>query len=193
MQQSSAFHPAVRDQSQFLKRCKLAHDPVRSRCLQSGACSCGTQIPIARVAPPTSPHRGFLPWRFSDAGHRSVRRQSCVAGIRKPSQKRPRAGAAIFVTQTTRSPRRQARAPVCGPRHQFVRPVRLRRSTSDLQIWMTFVARKPAPSSSRSYSLRVLSRPPVIASIIMYDALARYASGPSGMTFSNTSSLPRPE
>ena len=29
----------------------------------------GTQIPIARDEPPSLPSRGFLPWRFSDAGH----------------------------------------------------------------------------------------------------------------------------
>ena len=28
----------------------------------------GTQIPIAHAAPPTYPSRGFLPWRFADAG-----------------------------------------------------------------------------------------------------------------------------
>ena len=28
----------------------------------------GTQIPIAQAAPPTSPSRGFLPWRFADVG-----------------------------------------------------------------------------------------------------------------------------
>ena len=28
----------------------------------------GTQIPIAHAAPPSCPSRGFLPWRFADAG-----------------------------------------------------------------------------------------------------------------------------
>ena len=45
VQQSSAFHPAVGDQSQFLKRCKLAHDPVRSRCLQSAVCAAALKSP----------------------------------------------------------------------------------------------------------------------------------------------------
>ena len=33
----------------------------------------GTQIPIAQAAPPTSPSRGFLPWRFAYAGPRAGR------------------------------------------------------------------------------------------------------------------------
>ena len=34
----------------------------------------GAQIPIAHAAPPTYPSRGFLPWRFSDAGRPCARR-----------------------------------------------------------------------------------------------------------------------
>ncbi len=49
----------------------------------------GTQIPIAQAAPPTSPSRGFLPWRFAYAGPRCTPRHRHGAAIRKPSQKRP--------------------------------------------------------------------------------------------------------
>lgn len=35
-----------------------------------------------------NPSRGFLPWRFSDAGPRSLSRRRHGAGIRKPSQTR---------------------------------------------------------------------------------------------------------
>ena len=62
-----------------------------------------TQIPITKVAaPPPTIARGFVPWRLSDAGHRVVA-PSSMAGIRNPAHERPRAGAAIFVTQTMRS------------------------------------------------------------------------------------------
>jgi hypothetical protein len=44
------------------------------------------QIPIEHPAPPHVPHHGFLPWRFSYAGRRSMRHRSCTAGIRKSSQ-----------------------------------------------------------------------------------------------------------
>src|SRR5262252_6645434 len=37
------------------------------------------------------PHRGFLPWRFSDAGRRCTRHRPQAAGIRKPSQKQTNA------------------------------------------------------------------------------------------------------
>src|SRR5207247_10358475 len=36
----------------------------------------GTQIPIARDEPPRLPSRGFLPWRFSDAGRPCARHPS---------------------------------------------------------------------------------------------------------------------
>jgi hypothetical protein len=42
------------------------------------------QIPIAQAAPPSSTSRGFLPWRFSDAGRRSMRHRPSPAGVRKP-------------------------------------------------------------------------------------------------------------
>ena len=48
----------------------------------------GTQIPIALAATPTSPSRGFLPWRFAYAGSRGTPRHRHGAAIRKPSQKR---------------------------------------------------------------------------------------------------------
>jgi hypothetical protein len=49
----------------------------------------GTQIPIAQAATPTSPSRGFLPWRFAYAGPRCRPRYRHGAAIRKPSQNRP--------------------------------------------------------------------------------------------------------
>ena len=36
-----------------------------------------------------APNRGFLPWRFSDAGRRSPPHRLRTAGIRKPSHSRP--------------------------------------------------------------------------------------------------------
>jgi hypothetical protein len=48
----------------------------------------GPQIPVAQAAPLQSHHRGFLPWRFSDAGRRRQPHHSLAAGIRKPSHKR---------------------------------------------------------------------------------------------------------
>ena len=45
----------------------------------------GTQIPIAHAAPPACPSRGFLPWRFADAGPGAAPRHRHGAGIRKPS------------------------------------------------------------------------------------------------------------
>ena len=48
-----------------------------------------TQIPIAPAAQPHVPQRGFLPWRFSDAGPPSAPQRSSWAGIRKPSHSRP--------------------------------------------------------------------------------------------------------
>jgi len=47
----------------------------------------GIQIPIVNAAPPTSPSRGFLPWRFAYAGPRCAPRHLHGAAIRKPSQK----------------------------------------------------------------------------------------------------------
>ena len=47
----------------------------------------GTQIPIAQAATPSSPSRGFLPWRFAYAGPSCTPRHRHRAGIRKPSQK----------------------------------------------------------------------------------------------------------
>jgi hypothetical protein len=37
----------------------------------------GIQIPIVNAAPPTSPSRGFLPWRFAYAGP-GARRATCI-------------------------------------------------------------------------------------------------------------------
>ena len=48
----------------------------------------GTQIPIAQAATPTSPSRGFLPWRFAYAGPRCAPRPRHGASIRKPSHSR---------------------------------------------------------------------------------------------------------
>ena len=48
----------------------------------------GTQIPIAQAATPTSPSRGFLPWRFAYTGPCRPRHRQGAA-IRKPSQERP--------------------------------------------------------------------------------------------------------
>jgi hypothetical protein len=46
------------------------------------------QIPIAPDAPPRHIFRGFLLWRFADAGPRCAPRHLHGAGIRKPSQQR---------------------------------------------------------------------------------------------------------
>src|ERR1700738_16119 len=46
------------------------------------------EIPIASDAQLRHTSRGFLPWRFADAGPRSARRRHHGAGIRKPSQTR---------------------------------------------------------------------------------------------------------
>ncbi len=67
-------------QSKFTARCRqtprreaIDANPSRSRSQSTAPpsrqilTSCG-QIPIATAAPPTSPNRGFLPWRLSDAG-----------------------------------------------------------------------------------------------------------------------------
>jgi hypothetical protein len=51
----------------------------------------GIQIPIVNAAPPTSPSRGFLPWRFAYAGPRCAPRHLHGAAIRKPSQFRTHA------------------------------------------------------------------------------------------------------
>ena len=55
----------------------------------------GTQIPIAQDATPTSPSRGFLPWRFAYAGPRCTPCHRHGAGIRKPSQTRKSAVAIV--------------------------------------------------------------------------------------------------
>ncbi len=47
----------------------------------------GTQIPIAHAAPPTCPSRGFLPWRFADAGP-GVRRATIMGPASENLHKR---------------------------------------------------------------------------------------------------------
>src|SRR5882724_409873 len=47
-----------------------------------------TEIPIAFDARSLHTSRGFLPWRFADAGPRCAPRHLHGAGIRKPSHKR---------------------------------------------------------------------------------------------------------
>ena len=66
----------------------------------------GTQIPIAQAATPTSPSRGFLPWRFAYAGPRCAPRPRHGASIRKPSHKRP---VGTFLVLTERDERRRLR------------------------------------------------------------------------------------
>ena len=61
----------------------------------------GTQIPIAHVAPPTCPSRGFLPWRFAYAGP-GVRRATIMGPA---SANLHRGGNAHFI--------RQSQRPVC--------------------------------------------------------------------------------
>ena len=58
----------------------LIHEPVPFRPTRWGGPTPithlirGSQIPIVNAAPPTSPSRGFLPWRFAYAGPRCAPR-----------------------------------------------------------------------------------------------------------------------
>src|SRR5262249_34453045 len=62
----------------------------------------GTQIPIARDEPPRLPSRGFLPWRFSDAGRPCARHRPSAAGIRKPSQEQKFTSRPCILTVATK-------------------------------------------------------------------------------------------
>ena len=86
-------------------------DPAQSPTSQSAGRhrpnpACGAQIPIAPAAPPHLHHRGFVPWRLSDAGRRCCTRP-WAAGIRNPSQSetiRPHSGGAAYPLQLRTRP-----------------------------------------------------------------------------------------
>ena len=72
-------------------RFTLKADMFQTSCVAPAAIKCGSgrrQIPIASAAPPRLTHRGFLPWRLSDAGRPSKPQRPRAAGIRNPSQQR---------------------------------------------------------------------------------------------------------